>query len=48
MELDDSIKTVDVMFESSNSSNGNSDNPRFDNLKQFEDAGRLILGWVGK
>ena len=35
MELNDSIKTVDIMFESGNSANGNSDNPRFDNLKQL-------------
>ena len=35
MELDESIKTIDVMFETGNSSNGNSDNPRFENLKQL-------------
>jgi hypothetical protein len=35
MELDDTIKTIDVMFETGNSSNGNSDNPRFENLKQL-------------
>lgn len=35
MELNESIKTVDVLFESANSVNGNSDNPRFENLKQL-------------
>jgi len=35
MELNSSIKTVDVLFESNNSANGNSDNPRFENLKQL-------------
>jgi hypothetical protein len=35
MEEDDTIKTVDIMFESANSANGNSDYPRFENLKQL-------------